>query len=114
MPDRPLRALLILPSLTEAGSPDWRPIKYSLFPPVGLATLAADFSEEDELELVDEHVQDLLPGPPPDLVLVQAYIPTPTAPPLWQTPTGLRGVTSSSADSTPRPSPPRRRRTPTP
>ena len=36
------RVKLILPALTEATSPFWRPIKYSLFPPLGLATLAAD------------------------------------------------------------------------
>ena len=30
---------MILPALTEAISPYWRPIKYSLFPPLGLATL---------------------------------------------------------------------------
>ncbi len=38
---RPLRVKFILPALTEATSPYWRPIKYSLFPPLGLATLAA-------------------------------------------------------------------------
>jgi hypothetical protein len=31
---------MILPALTEAVSPFFRPIKYSLFPPLGLATLA--------------------------------------------------------------------------
>ena len=31
---------MILPALTEAKSPFFRPIKYSLFPPLGLATLA--------------------------------------------------------------------------
>ncbi len=31
----------ILPALTEAKSPLFRPIKYSLFPPLGLAGLAA-------------------------------------------------------------------------
>ncbi len=36
-----MNVLLILPALTEAKSPFWRPIKYSLFPPLGLATLAA-------------------------------------------------------------------------
>ncbi len=42
MPRRgPLRVKFILPALTEATSPFWRPIKYSLFPPLGLATLAA-------------------------------------------------------------------------
>jgi hypothetical protein len=36
-----MRVKLILPALTEATNPYWRPIKYSLFPPLGLATLAA-------------------------------------------------------------------------
>ncbi|OCA02570.1 B12-binding domain-containing radical SAM protein [Akkermansia glycaniphila] len=71
---RPLRAKLILPSLVEANGPDWRPIKYSLFPPVGLATLAAYFSEDDELEIIDEHVQPLHMDDSPDLVLIQVYI----------------------------------------
>ena len=35
------RVKFILPALTEATSPYFRPIKYSLFPPLGLATLAA-------------------------------------------------------------------------
>jgi hypothetical protein len=35
-----VKVKLILPALTEATSPFWRPIKYSLFPPLGLATLA--------------------------------------------------------------------------
>jgi hypothetical protein len=34
---RPLRVKLILPALTEATSPYWRPVEYSLFPPLGLA-----------------------------------------------------------------------------
>ena len=38
----------ILPALTEATSPYWRPIKYSLFPPLGLATLAAYLRDDDE------------------------------------------------------------------
>jgi hypothetical protein len=37
----PLHVKLILPALSEATSPYWRPIKYSLFPPLGLATIAA-------------------------------------------------------------------------
>ena len=36
----PMKVKMILPALTEATSPFWRPIKYSLFPPLGLATLA--------------------------------------------------------------------------
>ncbi|MFE9444118.1 hypothetical protein ACFYO2_35220 [Streptomyces sp. NPDC006602] len=35
-----MRVTMILPALTEATSPLFRPIKYSLFPPLGLATLA--------------------------------------------------------------------------
>jgi hypothetical protein len=50
-------AKLILPALTEATSPYWRPIKYSLFPPLGLATLAAYLDEKTEITLVDEHVE---------------------------------------------------------
>ena len=37
---RAMKVKMILPALTEATSPFWRPIKYSLFPPLGLATLA--------------------------------------------------------------------------
>lgn len=35
-----MKVKLILPALTEATSPFWRPITYSLFPPLGLAALA--------------------------------------------------------------------------
>ena len=38
---RPLSVKFILPALTEATDPYWRPIKYSLFPPLGLATTLA-------------------------------------------------------------------------
>ena len=72
--ERPLRAKLVLPSLTEATSPYWRPIKYSLFPPLGLATLAAYFSPDDRVEIVDEHVSRLRTDDAPDLVLIQVYI----------------------------------------
>ncbi|MCB1088524.1 MAG: B12-binding domain-containing radical SAM protein [Verrucomicrobiae bacterium] len=64
----------ILPSLTEAESPFWRPIKYSLFPPLGLATLAAFLSEDDEAEIVDQHVQTLSFDDTPDVVAIQVYI----------------------------------------
>src|SRR4029453_14144809 len=65
---------MILPALTEAKSPFFRPIKYSLFPPLGLATLAGYLDEEDEITLQDEHVETLAPHGGPDLVVVQAYI----------------------------------------
>ena len=46
-----MKVKMILPALTEAESPFWRPIKYSLFPPLGLATLAGHLSAEDEIDL---------------------------------------------------------------
>jgi len=51
-----MKVKLILPALTEATSPFFRPIKYSLFPPLGLATLAGYLSPDDEVDLQDEHV----------------------------------------------------------
>ena len=65
---------MILPALQEAGSPDWRPIKYSLFPPLGLATLAAYLAPDDTVELVDQHVEMLDWHDEPDLVVIQVYI----------------------------------------
>jgi len=71
---RPLRVLFVLPALTEATSPFWRPIKYSLFPPLGLATLAAYLAPDDEATIVDEHVGVVSSGATPDLVVIQVYI----------------------------------------
>lgn len=68
------RVKLILPALTEATSPFWRPIKYSLFPPLGLATLAAYLDPDLEISLQDEHVEQLDLDDQPDLVIIQAYI----------------------------------------
>lgn len=69
-----MKVKLILPALAEAESPFWRPIKYSLFPPLGLATLAAYLSPDDEIDLVDQHVEDLYIDDDPDLVIIQVYI----------------------------------------
>ena len=74
---RRLNVKLILPSLTEATDPCWRPIKYSLFPPLGLATLAAYLDPDDTAAIVDEHVMplDVLHrDDSPDLVVIQVYI----------------------------------------
>jgi radical SAM superfamily enzyme YgiQ (UPF0313 family) len=68
------RVKLILPALTEATSPYWRPIKYSLFPPLGLATLAAYLDPDLEISLQDEHVEQLDLDDRPDLVIIQVYI----------------------------------------
>src|SRR5690242_17957490 len=71
---RPLQVKFILPALTEATSPFWRPIKYSLFPPLGLATLAAYLDPGDSARIVDEHVERLSLDDTPDLVVIQVYI----------------------------------------
>src|SRR5205823_1819978 len=70
------RVKLILPALTEATSPYWRPIKYSLFPPLGLATLAAYLDPNLEICLQDEHVEKLNLDDDPDLAIIQVYITT--------------------------------------
>ena len=69
-----MKVKLILPSLTEARSAFWRPIKYSLFPPLGLATLAAYLDDTDDVEIQDQHVETLALNDTPDLVLIQVYI----------------------------------------
>lgn len=74
MPSSRLRVKFILPALTEATSPYWRPIKYSLFPPLGLATLAAYLQPDDDPVIVDEHVAPLDTADRPDLVAIQVYI----------------------------------------
>src|SRR5215475_2425379 len=63
----------ILPALTEALSPYFRPIKYSLFPPLGLATLAAYLDPDDDVTLQDEHVEPLVFHDEPELVVIQVY-----------------------------------------
>jgi radical SAM superfamily enzyme YgiQ (UPF0313 family) len=73
-PRRALRVKMILPALTEATSPLFRPIKYSLFPPLGLATLAGYLSGDNEVDLQDEHVEPLRVDDSPDLVVLQVYI----------------------------------------
>ena len=69
-----MKVKMILPALTEAKSPFWRPIKYSLFPPLGLATLASYLDENDDVTLQDEHVEVLDLNDEPDLVVIQVYI----------------------------------------
>jgi len=69
-----MRVKMILPALTEAKSPFFRPIKYSLFPPLGLATLAGYLDDGDEVRLQDEHVETLDLDDEPELVVIQVYI----------------------------------------
>ncbi|MFP4345972.1 MAG: B12-binding domain-containing radical SAM protein [Anaerolineales bacterium] len=69
-----MKVKLILPALAEAKSPDWRPIKYSLFPPLGLATLAGYLDDDDEIIIEDEHVERVKLDDEPDLVAIQVYV----------------------------------------
>lgn len=64
----------ILPALTEARGKYWRPIKYSLFPPLGLATLAGYLREDDQGEICDEHVEEVDLTDSPDLVAIEVYV----------------------------------------
>lgn len=65
---------MILPALTEVLSPHRRPIKYSLFPPLGLVTLAGYLDDDDAMVIQDEHVEPLDLDDEPDLVVIQVYI----------------------------------------
>ena len=65
---------LILPALLEAKDSGFRPIKYALFPPLGLAALAGYLDDEDQVVLEDEHVMPLTTDDRPDLVVMSVYI----------------------------------------
>lgn len=69
-----MKVKMVLPALTEATSPLFRPIKYSLFPPLGLATLAGYLPDGADVSIEDEHVQVVELNDDPDLVVIQAYI----------------------------------------
>jgi radical SAM superfamily enzyme YgiQ (UPF0313 family) len=69
-----MRVKMILPALTEATSPHFRPIKYSLFPPLGLATLAGYLDDDVEVTIEDEHVETVRLDDEPDVVVIQTYI----------------------------------------
>lgn len=113
---RPLRVLMVLPALTETTGPFWRPIKYGLFSPLGLAQLAAFLDpDRDAVRVVDEHVMPELPldddTAPPDLVVAQVYItnahrayrsPTTTAPAAASWPWGVCTSPRFSSGSNPR------------
>ena len=71
---RSLKVKFILPALAEATGESWRPIKYSLFPPLGLATLAGYLRADDLATLEDEHVSALHLDDSPDLVAIECYI----------------------------------------
>lgn len=69
-----MKVKLILPALLEATDPGFRPIKYALFPPLGLAALAGYLDADDEVTLEDEHVMSLKLDDEPDLVVMSVDI----------------------------------------
>ncbi len=69
-----MKVMLILPALISRRSPFWSAIKYSLWPPLGLATLAGYLGDEDEVTLQDENVETLDLDDEPDLVGIQVYV----------------------------------------
>ena len=69
-----MKVKMILPALTEAKSPFFRPAKYSLFPPLGLATLAGYLDDGVGVTLQDEHVEAIKLDDCPELVVIQVYI----------------------------------------
>ncbi len=46
-----MKVKMILPALTKAISPFFRPIKYNLFPPLGLASLAGYLNDDDHVSI---------------------------------------------------------------
>jgi radical SAM superfamily enzyme YgiQ (UPF0313 family) len=60
--------------LLEAKDPGFRPIKYALFPPLGLAALAGYLAPDDRVVLEDEHGMPLTTDDRPDLVVMSVYI----------------------------------------
>ena len=65
---------LILPALTEAKDAYRQSIKYNLFPPLGLATIAGYIPYEHTIHIIDEHVEEIIYNDFPDIVLIQVYI----------------------------------------
>jgi radical SAM superfamily enzyme YgiQ (UPF0313 family) len=70
-----VKVKLILPAPVEVRNASRRHLKYSLFPPLGLATLAGYLRDGDEVSLQDEHVERLRLDDHPDLVGIEVYSP---------------------------------------
>ena len=65
----------LLPALQEVLSQEFRQLKYSLFPPLSLLTLAGLVPREDYRVLVrDEHVEDVFVEDDVDLVIMTVYV----------------------------------------
>jgi radical SAM superfamily enzyme YgiQ (UPF0313 family) len=67
--------LFVLPALQEVLAQDFRQIKYSLFPPLSLLTLAGLVPEGKYRIMVrDEHVEDVMVEEEVDLVAMTVYV----------------------------------------
>ena len=67
--------LFLLPALQEVLSQDFRQIKYSLFPPLSLLTVAGLVPRDKYKMLVrDEHVEDVIVEEDVDLVVMTVYV----------------------------------------
>jgi radical SAM superfamily enzyme YgiQ (UPF0313 family) len=67
--------LFLLPALQEVVSQDFRQIKYSLFPPLSLLTLAGLVPRDKYRMLIrDEHVEDVIVDEDVDLVVMTVYV----------------------------------------
>ncbi|MBN2203565.1 MAG: B12-binding domain-containing radical SAM protein [Thermoleophilia bacterium] len=68
-----MKVKMILPSRTARAAAR-RSIKYSLFPPLGLATLAGYLDADDEVVIQDGHVEHIDVDDDPDLVVIEVYV----------------------------------------
>jgi radical SAM superfamily enzyme YgiQ (UPF0313 family) len=68
-----MKVKMILPARTARAAAR-RSIKYALFPPLGLATLAGYLDEDDEVVIQDGHVEQIDVGDEPDLVVIEVYV----------------------------------------
>ena len=85
------RLLFALPALQEARTGKYRQIKYHLFPPLSLLTLAAMTPEERyEMTVWDEHVEPEEPEGEFDLVAMTVYASSSARATSW--PTGTAGA----------------------
>ncbi len=68
-----MKVKMILPARTTRAAAR-RSIKYALFPPLGLATLAGYLDEDDEVVIQDGHVEQIDVGDEPELVAIEVYV----------------------------------------
>jgi radical SAM superfamily enzyme YgiQ (UPF0313 family) len=69
-----MRVKLVLPRFTRSQGEPRRKINYSLWPPIGLATLAGYVRADDEVWIEDENVEPLEADDSPDLVGISVSV----------------------------------------